>query len=141
MTVRQRHADTAATAGRVNQPGTVAEVRALADAYEAALTGNDIPALDGFFRDAPDTVRIGAGEELFGAAEIAAFRRRRPTTGPRRTRIRTEVTTFGSDTAVTTTLFVRDGEPGIGRQTQTWLRLPEGWRIVAAHVSRRPPAL
>lgn len=137
----QRPADGPAPADQVNLPETVAEVRALADAYETALTGNDVPALDGFFRDAPETVRIGAGEELFGAADIAAFRRRRPAAGLRRTRIRTEVTTFGNDTAVTTTLFVRDGEPGVGRQTQTWLRLPEGWRVVAAHVSQRPPTL
>ncbi|MFE9856340.1 oxalurate catabolism protein HpxZ [Streptomyces sp. NPDC005780] len=133
-------ADVPATPDQVNRPEIVAEVRALADAYEAALTGNDIPALDGFFREAPETVRIGAGEELFGSAEIAEFRRRRSATGLLRTRIRTEVTTYGPDTAVTTTLFVRDGEPGIGRQTQTWLRLPQGWRVVAAHVSQRPPA-
>ncbi|MEV0748239.1 oxalurate catabolism protein HpxZ [Streptomyces sp. NPDC050273] len=135
----QQQAPLPATPGQIDRPEIVAEVRALADAYEAALTGNDVPALDGFFRDAPETVRIGAGEELFGAAEIAEFRRRRPATGLRRTRIRTEVTTYGHDTAVTTTLFVRDGEPGVGRQTQTWLRLPQGWRVVAAHVSQRPP--
>ncbi|MEV0580964.1 oxalurate catabolism protein HpxZ [Streptomyces sp. NBC_01463] len=136
----QKPTEAPAALDRIDRPEIVAEVRALADAYEAALTGNDIPALDGFFRDAPETVRIGAGEELFGAAEIAEFRRRRLATGLRRTRIRTEVTTYGHDTAVTTTLFVRDGDPGVGRQTQTWLRLPEGWRVVAAHVSRRPPA-
>ncbi|MCX5395541.1 oxalurate catabolism protein HpxZ [Streptomyces sp. NBC_00102] len=124
--------------GAVNLPGTVAEVRALADAYEAALTGNDVPVLEELFWDAPHTVRVGAGEELFGTEEIAAFRRARPTAGLDRTRVRTEVTTFGTDMGVTTTLFVRDGIPGTGRQTQTWLRFPQGWRVVAAHVSQRP---
>lgn len=125
-------------AGQVNLPGTVAEVRALADAYEAALTGNDVPVLEALFWNAPHTVRVGAGEELFGTEEIAAFRRARPAVGLDRTRVRTEVTTFGTDMGVTTTLFVRDGVPGTGRQTQTWLRFPQGWRVVSAHVSQRP---
>ncbi|SEN06388.1 Protein of unknown function [Actinacidiphila rubida] len=122
----------------VNRPEVVAEVTALADAYEAALTGNDIPVLDALFWNDPHTVRLGAGEELFGADEIAAFRRSRPAAGLDRTRTRTEVTTFGTDLAVTTTVFVRDAVRGVGRQSQTWVRLPEGWRVVAAHVSQRP---
>lgn len=125
---------------QINRPDVVAEVTALADAYETALTGNDIPVLDAMFWDGPHTVRLGATEELFGADEIAAFRRGRPAAGLDRTRTRTEVTTFGTDLAVTTTVFVRAGVPGVGRQSQTWVRLPEGWRVVAAHVSQRPGA-
>lgn len=115
-----------------------AEVRAAHDRYERALTGNDIPVLDELFLDSPHTVRIGAGEELFGADAIARFRRARPTNALDRTPFRTEVTCYGDDTAVTTTLYTRPGTPGTGRQTQTWHRFPEGWRIVAAHVSHRP---
>ncbi|MFC1437436.1 oxalurate catabolism protein HpxZ [Streptacidiphilus sp. N1-10] len=128
-----------AACGQVNLPEVRAELLDLADRYEHALTGNQIQVLDELFWDSPEAVRLGATEELFGTDEIAAFRRARPTAGLARTRTRTEVTVFGADCAVTTTLFTREGVPGTGRQQQTWVRFPDcGWRIVAAHVSQRP---
>ena len=41
----------------------------------------------------------------------------------------------GADLASAMTEFQRAGSGAVGRQSQTWVRLPEGWRVVAAHVS------
>ena len=120
----------------IDDPATLAEVEAAFAAYEAALVGNDVAALDGFFWRDPRALRYGAGENLYGHAAIAAFRASRPAAGLARRLERTAITTFGRDFATASTLFRRDGAPGrVGRQTQSWARLPEGWRIVAAHVS------
>ena len=120
----------------INRPEIVAEVRAAFDAYEVALTTNDVATLDAIFWDSPEVIRYGMGEILYGAAEIAAFRAGRPSAGLLRSLSRTVITTFGRDFATASTLFHRDTSPGkIGRQMQTWARLPEGWRVVAAHVS------
>ena len=120
----------------VDDPAVLAEVRAAFSDYEAALVGNDVAALDRFFWRDPRALRYGAGENLYGHAAIAAFRAARPSAGLARTLERTVVTSFGRDFATASTLFRRDGPPGcVGRQTQSWVRLPEGWRIVAAHVS------
>lgn len=120
----------------IDDPATLAEVEAAFAAYEAALVGNDVAALDGFFWRDPRALRYGAGENLYGHAAIAAFRAARPAAGLARRLERTAITTFGRDFATASTLFRRDGAPGrVGRQTQSWARLPEGWRIVAAHVS------
>jgi hypothetical protein len=121
---------------QVDIPDVKAEVEAAFAAYETALVTNDVATLDRLFRDAPETIRYGAGENLYGSAEIAAFRAARPSAGLARTLERTVVTTYGRDMAVAATLFRRDGAPGkVGRQMQTWARFPEGWRVVAAHVS------
>ena len=120
----------------IDDPATLAEVEAAFAAYEAALVGNDVAALDGFFWRDPRALRYGAGENLYGHAAIAAFRAARPAAGLARRLERTIVTTFGRDFATASTLFRRDAAPGrVGRQSQSWARLPEGWRIVAAHVS------
>ena len=120
----------------INDPAVHAEVKAAFDAYETALVTNDVARLDGFFRNAPETIRYGAGEQLYGFAEIAAFRAARPSVGLMRRLDRTVVTTYGRDFATASTLFYRDGNPGkTGRQMQTWVRMPDGWCIVAAHVS------
>ncbi len=120
----------------VNDPETKAEVEAAFAAYEIALTTNDVAALDGFFHPAPTSIRYGAGENLYGFDEIKAFRAARPAVGLARRLERTEITTYGRDLAVAATLFYRDSAAGkVGRQMQTWVRFPEGWRIVAAHVS------
>ncbi|GHH59213.1 hypothetical protein GCM10018781_02000 [Kitasatospora indigofera] len=122
----------------VDDPTALAEVRAAFVRYERALTSNDLAVLDELFHDGPRTVRFGAGEELFGPEEIAAFRRARPAAGLDRSPERTEVTTFGDAFAVTSMTFRRAGVTGVGRQSQTWVRFPDvGWRIVAAHVSQR----
>jgi ketosteroid isomerase-like protein len=120
----------------IDLPDVVAEVRAAFEAYERALVANDVAALDAVFRDDPRTIRFGGGENLFGYAQIKAFRAARAPAGLARTLSHTVITTYGRDAAIASTLFHRDTAPGkVGRQMQTWMRFPEGWRVVAAHVS------
>ena len=120
----------------INLPDVVAEVAAEFARYEVALTTNDVPTLDGMFWESAQVIRYGIGENLYGAAEVAAFRAARPSTGLQRTLSRTVITTFGRDFATAATLFERASTPGkIGRQMQSWARLPQGWCVVAAHVS------
>ena len=123
----------------IDDPATLAEVEAAFALYEAALVSNDVAALDAFFWRDPRAIRYGGGENLYGHAAIAAFRAARPAAGLARTLERTVVTSFGTGFATASALFTRDAAPGsVGRQTQSWARLPEGWRIVAAHVSLIP---
>jgi len=120
----------------IDLPDVVAEVRAAFDAYERALVANDVAALDALFHDDARTIRFGGGENLFGYAQIEAFRAARSHAGLARTLSHTVITAYGRDTAVASTLFHRPAMPGkVGRQMQTWVRFPEGWRVVAAHVS------
>jgi hypothetical protein len=120
----------------VDDPQAKAEVEAAFAAYEKALTENDVAALDDFFHDAPTSLRYGGGENLYGYAAIKAFRAGRSPVGLARRLEKTVITTYGRDFAVASTLFRRDVAPGkVGRQMQTWARFPEGWKIVAAHVS------
>ncbi len=120
---------------QVDLPDMLAELTAVFEQYERALVGNDIATLNRLFRDADATVRYGYGENLYGHAAISAFRARRSPAGLARAVVRRSLHTFGRDFAVTNIEFVRDGETRIGRQSQTWVRLAEGWRIVCAHVS------
>jgi hypothetical protein len=114
----------------------VAEVKAAFERYEQALVSNDVAALDAFLHNDPGTVRYGATENLYGYAEIKAFRAARSPVGLARTLSKTVITTYGRDHAVTATLFHRPTAPGkVGRQMQTWVRFPQGWRVVAGHVS------
>ena len=120
----------------INHPATLAEVTAAFAAYETALVGNNVATLDALFWDDARVIRYGIAENLHGAAEIRAFRQARPAAGLARQLSRTTITTFGRDMATASTLFHRDTAPDrVGRQMQTWARLPEGWRVVAAHVS------
>ncbi|MGY2048102.1 oxalurate catabolism protein HpxZ [Methylobacterium sp. JK268] len=120
----------------VDDPEVRAEVEAAFAAYEAALVSNDVATLEALFWDDPRTIRYGAGENLYGMEEIRAFRRARSPAGLARTLSRTVITTHGRDLATAMTLFQRAGNPGmVGRQSQTWRRFPDGWRVVAAHVS------
>lgn len=123
----------------INLPEIVAEVEAAFARYEAALMSNDVATLQALFWDSPHTIRYGIGEILHGHAEIGAFRSARSPVGLARQLSRTVITTFGRDFATASTLFQRETVPGqVGRQMQTWARMPEGWRIVAAHVSLIP---
>lgn len=123
----------------MNIPEVLAEVEAAFHAYEVALTTNDVEALDRLFLKAEHTTRYGIGENLHGHAEIAAFRAARSPAGLARSLERTQIITYGRDFATAWTLFRRESLPGkIGRQSQVWLRTPEGWRVVAAHVSVIP---
>jgi ketosteroid isomerase-like protein len=120
----------------IDLPEIVAEVEACFAAYEKALVGNDVAALTAMFSDLPQTIRYGINENLYGAKEILAFRAARSPVGLARRLSRTVISTYGRDFAIASTLFERDSLPGkIGRQMQSWARMPEGWRIVAAHVS------
>ncbi|MET3665074.1 oxalurate catabolism protein HpxZ [Caulobacter sp. 1776] len=119
----------------VNDPAVLAQVTALVDAYETALMTNDVEALDGAFWNSPHTVRLGVAENLWGFAEIAAFRLGRAGGSPPRTRLRTEITTFGTDFAIANVEFRRDDSGKIGRQSQTWIRVEDGWKVASAHVS------
>jgi hypothetical protein len=121
---------------QLDLPDVLAEVTAQFARYEKALVTNDVAVLDELFRDDSRTLRYGGGENLYGYKEIMAFRAARPSVGLMRRTDRTVITTYGRDTAVASTLFYRDNAPGkVGRQMQTWVRFPEGWKIVAAHVS------
>lgn len=119
----------------INAPGVVAEVTAAFDRYEKALTGNDVAVLDELFWNSPHTVRYGATENLHGYDRIKAFRAARSAAGLARDLRHTVITTYGRDFATANTEFTRAGNPRIGRQSQTWVRTPDGWRVVAAHVS------
>lgn len=120
----------------IDLPEVLAEVGEAFARYEAALVGNDVATLDALFRADERTLRYGMGENLYGYSEIQAFRAGRSPVGLMRKTARTVITGYGRDTAVASTLFYRDSAPGkVGRQMQTWVRFPEGWRIVAAHVS------
>jgi len=119
----------------INDPATLGEVSAAFARYERALMENDLAALDGLFWNSPHTLRYGVGENLYGIEAIRAFRNARPGGSPPRVLRNTVITTYGTDFATANTEFVRDNSASIGRQSQTWLRTPEGWRVVAAHVS------
>ncbi len=119
----------------VNIPEIVADLRAAFDRYEAALVGNDIAALDALFWDSPRVVRFGATENLYGIEAIRAFRAARSPDELARELAGIVITTFGRDFGTASALTRRTATGRTGRQTQTWVRRPEGWRVVAAHVS------
>jgi hypothetical protein len=121
----------------INDPDTVDELAAIYPQYEAALMSNDIETMQRLFWAAPHVVRFGATENLHGIEEIAAFRATRSPANLARRVTRLDITTFGRDFGCVNIEFERDKDGQIlrGRQSQTWVRLPEGWRVVAAHVS------
>jgi hypothetical protein len=117
----------------VNDPDVIKEIEAEFAAYYRALAANDVAALNRFFFESPVTVRYGNAEVLYGYEEIAAYRSTvvaPPAPNPERT----VITTFGRDFATASTLNRRSSGK-LGRTMQTWVRFPQGWRIVAAHVS------
>jgi hypothetical protein len=120
----------------IDLPDVVAEVAAQFARYEQALVSNNVAVLNELFHRDARTLRYGIGENLYGYDEVTAFRAARSAVGLMRRTARTVITAYGRDTAVASTLFYRDMAPGkVGRQMQTWIRFPQGWRIVAAHVS------
>ena len=120
---------------QINIPEVLAEVVAQFARYEKAVTSNDVEVLDELFWNSPHTLRYGATENLYGYATIQAFRAGRPSQGLERVILKTVVTTYGYDLATANVEFQRTGSTRSGRQSQTWLRTPDGWRVVAAHVS------
>jgi ketosteroid isomerase-like protein len=119
----------------VDDPEVLAEVSAAFAAYEQALMDNDLDALDVLFWASPLTVRIGPGQNLYGIEAIRAFRRSRAGGSPRRRLLNVVITSFGRDCATATAEFQREGAAAPGRQSQTWVRFAQGWRVVGAHVS------
>ena len=119
----------------INLPEVLAEVQTQFARYEAALVGNDVAVLDELFWDSPHTLRYGATENLYGFDAIRAFRAGRPAQGLARSLHKTVITTYGRDFATANVEFQREGSAKTGRQSQTWMRTPAGWRVVAAHVS------
>jgi len=120
---------------QINIPEILAEVTAAFMRYEKALTSNDVAVLDELFHDSPNTIRFGATENLYGYDAIKSFRAARSASGLERRIFNTVITTFGRDFAVANTEFQRISSEKTGRQSQTWLRTEQGWRVVSAHVS------
>jgi len=122
-------------AAEINLPDVVAAVRAVSERYERALAANDLDVLDELFWHTPHTLRYGVTENLYGYDEIRAFRGARSPLNLARDNLRTVITTYGRDAATVNIEFRRSGASRTGRQSQTWMRFEEGWRVVAAHVS------
>ena len=120
---------------QINLPHVLAEMEVVFARYEDALVNNKVDVLDELFWNSPHTLRYGIAENLYGFEAIQAFRASRPSQGLQRTCMNTVMTTYGEDFATANTEFQRDGVARSGRQSQTWMRTPEGWRVVAAHVS------
>ena len=120
---------------QINSPEIVHEVTAQFASYEDALVNNKTDVLDELFWNSPQTLRYGATENLYGFDAIQAFRAGRPAQGLMRVVLKTVITTYGNDFATANIEFQRLGSTRPGRQSQTWLRTPDGWRVVAAHVS------
>jgi hypothetical protein len=120
---------------QINLPEVVAEVTAVFEHYESALVANDVDTLIELFWDDPRTVRYGIDEEHVGHGAITEYRRSQAVATPPRSLRNTVITTFGTDVATADTEFVPDGTQVIGRQSQTWIRTAQGWRVASAHVS------
>lgn len=118
----------------IDDPARLAEVTAAFDEYEAALMADDIAALDRLFHDAPTTNRFGVGEVLYGIEAIREFRKGRGGS-PQRKLGRVAITVYGDSFATADAEFFREGSDRRGRQTQSWVRFPDGWKVVSAHVS------
>lgn len=122
----------------INNPETVAELRAAFERYDRGLEENDVQVLDDSFWDDTRTLRYGVAENLYGHAQIAAFRAAR-TPAEHKQRARrlenTVITTFGRHFGVANTEYVLLASGRRGRQSQSWVRFPDGWKVVAAHVS------
>ncbi len=119
----------------INDPDVLDEVELAFAAYEAALMANDVGALDALFWPSNLTVRIGPGQNLYGIDSIQSFRLNRPGGSPQRSLLKVVITSFGQDFATANAEFQRVGTTALGRQTQCWVRFPEGWRVVSAHIS------
>jgi hypothetical protein len=122
----------------VNLPGVLAEVKAVFDRYERALGDNDIPVLNELFWHSDSTVRYGIAEQLYGYNAIAGFRAARAPVDLERVLTKVVFSSFGEDFATASCEYRRVVSGKRGRQMQTWMRTPEGWKIVAAHVSLLP---
>ena len=130
------------SAQEVNLPEVLSELRELYPRYEQALVSNDVETLVTMFWASPEVMRFGVTENLYGQEELEAFRKSRPAANLERRVSRLNIVSFGRDFASITLEFERDTAKGAvrGRQSQVWVRLAQGWRIVSAHVSLLPTA-
>ena len=119
----------------INRPDVVAEFTAVFERYERAFQANDLKVLDELFWGDPRVVRFGVGEDNYGIDSVRRFRARQPTDDLQRTLRRATITTFGECAATALIEFRRHASGIEGRQSQTWIRTADGWRVVAAHVS------
>jgi len=119
----------------IDKPEPLLELTAACDAYEAALISNDLETMDKLFWESPLTLRYGVGENLYGIDAIREFRAARPGGSPNREVLRREIHVFGGDVGVCSLEFRRTGASTIGRQSQSWIRTSDGWKVAAAHVS------
>jgi AtzH-like len=119
----------------LDRPDVVADGRAAFERYERALTAGDVAVLGELFWDDPRCVRFGVADRQQGAAAIAAWRARHPSVPAGRRLTDTRILAIDDRTAVVTTLFGYPDGAVEGRQSQTWARFDDGWRVVAAHVS------
>lgn len=119
----------------INRPDVLAEVTAAFDRYEKALVGNDVATLGELFWNDPHVLRFGPTENLYGYEQIAGFRVARSPLNLQRTVLRKVITTFGADFATANVEFLRPPATAIGRQSQVWAKMPDGWKVVAAHIS------
>lgn len=122
----------------INRPDVLADVTAAFGRYEAALMANDVDVLDELFWNDPRTTRFGAEGPAYGFDAIAAFRRGRDVSGMERALEKMVITTYGDSFATALCAYRRLSNGRIGWQSQSWVRMPDGWRIVAAHVSLGP---
>lgn len=127
---------------QINSPEVLAELQELYPRYEQALVSNDVETLVAMFWASPEVMRFGVTENLYGHDELEDFRKSRPSANLARTVTRLDIVSFGRDFASITLEFERETAKGkvLGRQSQVWVRFPQGWRIVSAHVSLLPPA-
>ena len=127
---------------QINSPEVLAELQELYPRYEQALVSNDVETLVAMFWASPEVMRFGVTENLYGHNELDDFRKSRPSANLARTVTRLDIVSFGRDFASITLEFERETAKGkvFGRQSQVWVRFPQGWRIVSAHVSLLPPA-
>jgi hypothetical protein len=119
----------------INRPEVLAEVSAVFERYEQALVSNDVAALGELFWNDPRVLRYGPAENLYGYEQIAGFRAARSPANLARTIVRKVITTFGTDFATANVEFLRPPSPAVGRQSQVWVRMPGGWKVVAGHIS------
>jgi hypothetical protein len=127
--------ESASAVPEINRPEVVAEVTEVFERYEAALVANRVEELVELFWDSPSTVRYGIDEVLRGFDEIAEYRRSQAVATPPRTLRNVVITTYGDTVATADTEFLPLGSDAVGRQSQTWIRTPHGWRVASAHVS------
>tara|TARA_R110000787_G_scaffold263946_2_gene369898 strand:- start:2483 stop:2908 length:426 start_codon:yes stop_codon:yes gene_type:complete len=114
------------------------DVRTAFDAYEKALTGNDVEALINFFWDDPRSVRLGPDGGAYGYDQIKSFRKARSPDDLDRDLLRVEINVLADDIAVANAEYQRKASGRKGAQSQVWQKRGNDWRIISAHVSLRP---